>query len=215
MGRRIRRSRALYREGQERVRAQERGEALRLFRASLALAEREKIPAGRAASLHAIAMIHVQEKRWREALSALERALEMDREMLEEARRKDEKAAVRALEGKAASDLNDLARLHRRPGEPARALRGAAPPGRPARERGGGRHHPQQHRAHPARPGQVRRGEAPLRNRPRPILRSAGTARGRAPCGGASPSWRRCGGGEGAPEAGSPTLLRNSRSRPI
>lgn len=93
------------------------------FQASRGLAEKEGSQEGLASSLHAIAMIHVQEGRWREAAAHMERVLSLDREVLEAANRSGAgEAALHAAEAKIANDLYDLARLHRRLGEPEAAL---------------------------------------------------------------------------------------------
>jgi len=117
------RSQALYHEGQAALLRGKTEEALRHLRSSLEIAQRSRHREAAAAGHHAIAMIHIGQERWREALGHMEAALAADREILKEAKEKgrDEKT-LHALEAKVAADLNDLARLHRRLGEPRAAL---------------------------------------------------------------------------------------------
>ncbi|MBI3024825.1 MAG: tetratricopeptide repeat protein, partial [Candidatus Tectomicrobia bacterium] len=113
----------LYREGRLAFQNGNLAEAMERFQASRGLAEKEGSQEDLASSLHAIAMIHVQEGRWREATTHMERVLSLDRKVLEAAKRSGAgEAALHAAEATIANDLYDLARLHRRLGEPEVAL---------------------------------------------------------------------------------------------
>ena len=94
------------------------------FQASRELAEKEGNQEGVASSLHAIALLHAQEGRLREALESMLRVLSSDRKALEEAKRAGASEAVlRTLEAKIANVLYDIARIHQRQGEPDNTLR--------------------------------------------------------------------------------------------
>ncbi len=98
-------------------------EALGYFRESLAAAEQEGSRQGVATSLQATAYARIRKKEWRKALQAMNKALGADRDILKTALQKGENTQkINILEGKVASDLSDLARLHRRLGEPEAAL---------------------------------------------------------------------------------------------
>jgi tetratricopeptide (TPR) repeat protein len=102
--------------------------ALQNFQTALVLSEKRKLQEGIATSLHGIAMTHIQRKEWHQALHFMERALIVDRQILAEAKKNRsntevDKLKIRIAEIKVASDLNDLARLHQRLGEPEAALK--------------------------------------------------------------------------------------------
>ena len=113
----------LYEEGRLALQNDDPGKALERFEAAAELSDKEGSAEGLSSSLHAIAMVHVQEGRWREATAHMERVLALDRKTLEAAKRSGAaEAALHAAEAKIAGGLYDLARLHRRLGEPEAAL---------------------------------------------------------------------------------------------
>ncbi|MBI3127518.1 MAG: tetratricopeptide repeat protein [Candidatus Tectomicrobia bacterium] len=118
------RAQRIYQEGQLAIQQGNTQKALERFEAAAALAAKEGNSLGVTSSLHAIALVHIQAERWREALSYMLRVLSLDRKALEEARRAGApQDALRLAEAKVASDLYDIARLHRRLGAPGDALR--------------------------------------------------------------------------------------------
>lgn len=114
----------LYREGQLAVQRGNLAEAMEKFQAARATAEKEGSREGLASSLHAIALIHAQEGRLRQALEPMNRVLALDRRALGEAKRGGAaEATLHALEAKVAADLYDLARIHRKMGDANSTLR--------------------------------------------------------------------------------------------
>ena len=113
----------IYRKGQERLIQGNTDEALGYFRESLAAAELEGSQQGAAASLQAIAYAQIRKKEWRKALQAMNKALAADQDILKTAlQQRENTQRINVLGGKVASDLYDLARLHRQLGEPEAAL---------------------------------------------------------------------------------------------
>jgi tetratricopeptide (TPR) repeat protein len=117
------RARRLYREGQVALQRGDPEKALESFEAAAELAAKDRNSEGVASSLHAIALVHVQAERWRSALEYMLRVLSLDRKKLEETKQAGAaETALRTAEAKIASDLYDVARLHRRLGMPESAL---------------------------------------------------------------------------------------------
>ncbi len=122
------RAQSIYEEGKQALSRGDSETALQKFKASLQISEERNLPEGAATALHSIALTHIQRKEWRQALPFMERALAADRQLLQKARaartnKKLDKVKIRIAETKVASDLNDLARLHQRLGEPENALK--------------------------------------------------------------------------------------------
>jgi len=116
-------SQRLYREGQAALLRGDLKEASGRFRSSLEIAREGGNREGVASNLHALAMVDIQRKRWREAMGHMEKALAMDRDSLELGRKNGlAKERIRVLEAKVVTDLIDLARLHRRLYEPRAAV---------------------------------------------------------------------------------------------
>lgn len=102
--------------------------ALQKFHLSLQISEEQNLLEGAATSLHSISLTHIQRKEWRQALLFMERTLAIDRKLLGALKADSKKnnlqgAKIRLAEIKVASDLNDLARLHQRLGDPRAALK--------------------------------------------------------------------------------------------
>lgn len=121
------RAQLIYKEGKKALREGDTGRALQIFRAALDYSKKQNLQEGIATALHSIALTHIQRKEWRQALTFLNRTLTVDRQILQNTKEAPEneklrKARTRIAETKVASNLNDLARLHQRLGEPEAAL---------------------------------------------------------------------------------------------
>ncbi len=122
------RAQSIYGDGKKALSEGDTETALQKFKAALKISEKQNLQEGIATSLHSIALTHIQRKEWSQALQYMERALAVDRRLLQKVRKtpaekKIDKAKIRIAETKVASDLNDLARLHQRLGEPEAALK--------------------------------------------------------------------------------------------
>jgi tetratricopeptide (TPR) repeat protein len=122
------RAQSIYEDGKKALSEGDSETALRKFKEALKISETQNLQEGVATNLHSIALTHIQRQEWRLALRFMERALAVDQRLFQKikkapARKKLNKAKVRIAETKVASDLNDLARIHQRLGEPEAALK--------------------------------------------------------------------------------------------
>ena len=122
------RAQSIYENGKKALSGGDTETALRKFKEALKISETNNLQEGVATTLHSIALTHIQRKEWRQALQFMERALAVDRRLFQKfkktsPRKKLDKAKVRLAEAQIASDLNDLARIHQRLGDPEAALK--------------------------------------------------------------------------------------------